>query len=78
MIGLVYTTPAWRKRGVGGYLMEVARDYLYQSRIAEAVYDVRWQMSDAVNLAARVGYRRSETLMRLPGINVDALGAGKR
>ena len=35
-------------------------------------------MSDAVNLAARAGYRRSETLMRLPGINVDALGAEKR
>ena len=65
-------------RGVGGYLMEVARDYFYQSRIAEAICDVRWQMSDAVNLAARAGYRRSETLMRLPGINVDALGAEKR
>lgn len=78
VIGLAYTTPAWRRRGVGGYLMEVARDYFYQSRIAEAICDVRWQMSDAVNLAARAGYRRSETLMRLPGINVDALGAGKR
>ncbi|MDD7366086.1 MAG: hypothetical protein PUG91_02180, partial [Clostridiales bacterium] len=75
VIGLAYTTPAWRRRGVGGYLMEVARDYFYQSRIAEAICDVRWQMSDAVNLAARAGYRRSETLMRLPGINVDALGA---
>ena len=78
VIGLVYTAPAWRRKGVGGYLMEVARDYFYQSRIAEAVYDARWQMSDAVNLAARVGYRRSETLMRLPGINIDALSAGKR
>ena len=78
VIGLVYTTPAWRRKGVGGYLMEVARDYFYQSRIPEATYDTRWQMSDAVNLAAHVGYRRSETLMRLPGINVDALGAGKR
>lgn len=78
VIGLAYTTPAWRRRGVGGYLMEVARDYFYQSRIAEAICDVRWQMSDAVNLAARAGYRRSETLMRLPGINVDALGAEKR
>lgn len=72
VIGLIYTTPAWRQRGVGGYLMEVARDYLYQSRITEALYDTRWKMSNAVNLAARVGYRRSETLMRLPGINVDA------
>ena len=78
VIGLAYTTPAWRRRGVGGYLMEVARDYFYQSRIAEAICDVRWQMSDAVNLAARAGYRRSETLMRLPGMNVDALGAEKR
>lgn len=78
VIGLAYTTPAWRRRGVGGYLMEVARDYFYQSRIAEAICDVRWQMSDAVNLAAHAGYRRSETLMRLPGINVDALGAEKR
>lgn len=78
VIGLAYTTPAWRRRGVGGYLMEVARDYFYQSRIAEAICDVRWQMSDAVNLAARAGYRRNETLMRLPGINVDALGAEKR
>lgn len=73
VIGLVYTTPAWRKRGVGGYLMEVARDYFYQSRIYEALYDTRWKMTDAVHLAAHAGYRRSETLMRLPGINVDAV-----
>ena len=72
VIGQVYTAPDWRRRGVATYLMDAARQYFYQCRVPEAVVDVRWRMIPAARLAATAGYRRSETLMRLPGLNLDA------
>ncbi|MBR3504968.1 MAG: GNAT family N-acetyltransferase [Clostridia bacterium] len=90
VVGLVYTVPDWRRRGVASYLMEAARQYFDQCRLPaaylpklrfakdrpledsllEAVADVRWRQAPAVHLAATAGYRRGETLLRLPGIDL--------
>ena len=72
IIGHVYTVPAWRQRGVASFLMEEARQHFYQYHVAESVIDVRWRMMAVSKLAATAGYRRSETLMCLPGIDLDA------
>ncbi len=70
VIGLVYTTPSWRGRGVATHLMEAARQHFSRQGVYEAVFDVRWRMTPAVRLAATAGYRRSETLYRMPGIDL--------
>lgn len=72
IIGLVYTAPAWRRKGVATYLMEAARQYFYQMRIPESHVDVRLKQTAMMRVAATAGYRQSEVLTRLPGINLDA------
>lgn len=71
VISTVYTSPAWRRKGVALWLMEAARQYFYQQRIPEISIDVTVQDLPAVQLAATAGYRRSEVLMRLPGMDLD-------
>jgi len=72
VIGLVYTSPAWRRKGVGLYLMEAARQYFCQMRLKESHVDVRLKQNALVRMAASAGYRQSGVLMRLPGMNLDA------
>ena len=72
VIGVVYTAPVWRRKGVALCLMEAARQYFYQMRLRESHIDLRIMQKPVVQLAASAGYRRSETLMRLPGMNMDA------
>ena len=72
VIGVVYTAPAWRRKGVALYLMEAARQYFYQMRMRESHIDLRLMQKPVIRLAASAGYRRSGTLMRLPGMNMDA------
>lgn len=72
VIGHVYTTPAWQRKGVASYLMEMARQYFYQFHLEEASIELRQRMTAAVRLASAVGYRRAETVMLLPGIDLDA------
>ena len=69
---MVYTAPAWRRKGVALYLMEAARQYFYQMRMRESHIDLRIMQKPVMLLAASAGYRRSDTLMRLPGMNLDA------
>lgn len=71
VIGVIYTAPAWRRKGIATYLMEAARQYFYQMRISVSHVDVRLQMTPVMNMAATAGYRQSEVLMRLPGMNLD-------
>ena len=71
IIGVVYTAPAWRRKGVALCLMEAARQYFYQMRLRESHIDLRLMQKPVVQLAASAGYRRSDTLMRLPGMNMD-------
>ena len=73
-ISLVYTAPAWRRKGVGTYLMEAARQYFYQCRLPESHVDLRLKQTAAMRMAATAGYRQSEVLLRLPGVNLDAPG----
>ena len=47
-----------------------AKDRPPEDGLLDAVADVRWRQTAAVNLAATVGYRREKTLMRLPGIDL--------
>lgn len=72
VIGLVYTAPAWRRKGMATYLMEAARQYFYRLRLLESHIDVRLRMIPAMNLAATAGYRQSKTLIRLPGMNLES------
>lgn len=72
VIGHIYTTPAWRRKGVAAYLMEAARLHFYQCRLPESIVDLRLRLTAVSRLAATSGYRRSETLVRLPGIDLDA------
>lgn len=70
VVGMIATSPVWRRRGVGLYLMDTARQYFYQCRLPEAYVDVRMRMLGATRLAASGGYRQSEVLMRYPGIDL--------
>lgn len=72
IIGVVYTAPKWRRKGVGLYLMELARQYFYQLRLRESHIELRTRQTAPVRLAAAAGYRQSKVLMRLPGMNLDA------
>lgn len=72
VVGMVYTAPAWRRKGVATYLMEAARQYFYQYRLAESHVDVRLKQTAMMRVAATAGYRQSEVLTRLPGMNLDA------
>gem|GEM_PF-1511775 len=47
-----------------------AKDRPLDDTLLESVVEVRWRMTAAVRLAASAGYRREETLMRLPGIDL--------
>lgn len=78
VIGVVYTAPAWRRKGVATYLMEAARQYFSQMRVPECHVDVRLQMAQVVRLAATAGYRQSDILLRLPGMNMDGSVRGGR
>lgn len=71
-IGHVYTAPAWRRKGVALYLMEAARRYFYSCRLMESHVDVRLRMQAMMKVAASAGYRQSEVLTRLPGVDLDA------
>ena len=72
VVGMVYTAPAWRRKGVATYLMEAARQYFYQYRLNESHVDMRLRQTGMMRVAATAGYRQSEVLMRLPGMNLDA------
>lgn len=54
------------------YLPKVrfAKDRPLDDKLLEAVLDVRLRMTTASHLAAAAGYRRDETLLRLPGIDL--------
>ena len=71
VIGIVQTTPAWQRRGVASYLMDLARWYFLDKGITEALFDVRTRLTGASRLAATSGFRPAQTLMRYPTIDVD-------
>ena len=70
-IGYIYTAPAWRRKGVAVCLIEAARQYFYQCRLKESHIDVRLRQKPMMSVAATAGYRQSEVLMRLPGMDLD-------
>lgn len=72
VIGMVYTAPAWRRKGVAGYLMEAARQYFYQCRTPEIIADVRLRMTPVMRLVSSAGYRQGEVILRYPGTDLDA------
>ena len=50
--------------------LRFAKDRPLEDTLLEAVADVRWRQTAATQLAATAGYRRGETLLRLPGIDL--------
>ena len=50
--------------------LRFAMDRPLEDTLLEAVADVRWRQTAATQLAATAGYRRGETLLRLPGIDL--------
>ncbi|MDO4546479.1 MAG: hypothetical protein Q4D04_00125 [Clostridia bacterium] len=68
--GIIQTTPAWQMRGVGSYLMELARLYWLEKGLYRAYFDVWARLTGAVKLAASSGFRPDATLMKYPGIDV--------
>jgi len=72
IIGMIYTAPRWRRKGVALHLMECARQYFYSMRVRESHVDLRIRQTALVRLAASAGYRQSRVLKRLPGMNLDA------
>ncbi len=70
VIGIVQTTPAWQRKGVASYLMDLARWYFLDRGISEASFDVRTRLTGATRLAATSGFRPAEMLMRYPSIDV--------
>ncbi len=70
VIGIVETTPAWQRKGVASYLMELARLYFLELGLGEAYFDVRTRLIGAARLAATSGFRPAEMLMRYPSIDV--------
>jgi len=70
VIGIVQTVPAWQRKGVASYLMDLARWYFLDRGIAQAHFDVRTRLTAAARLAATSGFRPAEMLMRYPGIEV--------
>lgn len=72
VVGMVYVAPVWRRKGVGTHLMEAARQYFFHCGLTESHVDVQTRMTPMLRMAATAGYRRGETLLCLPGMNLDA------
>lgn len=70
VIGYIYVSPEWRRRGVGAHLMDLARVLLIRRGVREATLDVRRRMQSALRLAAASGYRHQETIILYPGIDL--------
>ncbi len=70
VVGIIETTPAWQRKGVGSYLMELARLYWLERGLTNAYFDVWSRLTGAVRLAATNGFRPDEMLMRYPGIDI--------
>lgn len=71
VVGIISTTPSWQQKGVGSYLVELARIYWLDAGLREAYFDVWTRLTGAVRLAATSGFRPEKMLMRYPGIDVD-------
>jgi GNAT superfamily N-acetyltransferase len=70
VIGIVQTTPAWQRKGVASYLMDLARWYFLDRGLSDAYFDVRTRLTGATRLAATSGFRPAEMLTRYPAIDV--------
>ena len=70
VVGLVYTAPDWRMRGVGSCLMEAARVHFASKGLDAMIADTRKRNLAAVRLLYSAGYRPKDTLMLLPGIDL--------
>lgn len=70
VVGILEVTPAWQMKGVGSYLMELARLYWLERGLREAQFDVWTRLNGAVRLAATSGFRPDDMLVRYPGIDL--------
>ncbi len=69
-IGYIFVTPECRRRGVGSYLFEMARERLIADGIREAVIQVPRSMTALSRRAAGAGYRSVESVKLYAGINL--------
>jgi hypothetical protein len=70
VVGSIETNVAYRKSGVAGYLMELAREYWTERGVRAARFDVWTRLDAAERLAASSGYKRVEVLCRRPGLDI--------
>ncbi len=71
VVGIALTSPAWQRKGVASYLMDLARLYFLDRGLTEAYFDVRTRLIAAARLAATSGFRPAQMLMRYPAIEVE-------
>ena len=69
-IGYLFVTPECRRRGVGSYLFEMAREQLISEGIRESVFLAPRSMTALSRRAAAAGYRSVESVTLYAGINL--------
>ncbi len=71
IIGYIYTSPRFRRRGVADYLLDLARKYFLDAGIEVSRIDIWTRMRAAHAMASNAGFRVAETLKRYLTIDIN-------
>ena len=70
VIGIIQVARAWRRKGVGSYLIEDARKYFASIGLRDMTFDVWLSSPGCLPLAKKCGFRRGEMIRVYPGLEM--------
>ena len=70
IIGILQVARAWRRRGVGSYLVEDARKYFASIGLNDIYFDIWLSSPGCLPLAKKCGFRKDEMLRVYPKLEV--------
>ena len=70
VIGILQVARAWRRRGVGSYLVEDARKYFASIGLNDARFDVWLSSPGCLPLARKCGFKKGEMLRLYPRLEL--------
>ncbi|MBQ3669417.1 MAG: GNAT family N-acetyltransferase [Clostridia bacterium] len=70
VIGIIQVARAWRRKGVGSYLVEDARKYFASIGMRDITFDVWLSAPGSLPLARKCGFRRGEMIRQYPTLEI--------
>jgi GNAT superfamily N-acetyltransferase len=71
VVGAIQTTPAWRRKGVATYILELARIFFLEHGIYRSALNIWLRLTPAGKLAYSLDYEPGKMIIRYPGIDVN-------